>query len=446
MNSLPLGTIVKGDALAVLRTFPDASVQCCVSSFPYWGLRDYGLAGQAGLEATPELHVAWAVEVSREIRRVLRDDGVFWLNYGDCYAGSWGAQSREGYDDDSSTLQGGSTLHARQIKAHPKLASGTGSMKRTPGLKPKDLVGMPWRVAFALQADGWYLRADCIWAKPNPMPESVTDRPTKSHEYVFLLSKRARYFYDAEAVREDSKRDDLQPIAGWATGDGEHTAVAHARGNHNGSKFDKGKTAHGKENVQKGDRFEASGRNLRTVWEIATQPYPGAHFATFPEALVERCIRAGTSERGACPACGAPWVRVVEKPEAPHGPANSKYQGNGAAARMAQVRDEMRRNGKKHDNPFAGAQTVDWRPSCECPIAEPVPCIVLDPFAGSGTTGLVAHQLERDFVGIDLAGGDKDLGGHTAHDRLKAGKMGRPWKEHVAHQAAGQGELLGVEG
>jgi len=188
-------TVHHGDCLTVLKTFPDEFIDCCVTSPPYWGLRDYGVSGQLGLEKTPEEYVAKMVEVFREVKRVLRDEGTLWLNLGDCYNGSGGA----GGDYNKGGLKEG----------QPKYPG-----RKIAGLKPKDLVGIPWRVAFALQADGWYLRSDIIWHKPNPMPESVTDRPTKSHEYIFLLSKSAKYYFDQEAVKEeatgyDGRRDTL---------------------------------------------------------------------------------------------------------------------------------------------------------------------------------------------------------------------------------------------
>lgn len=260
--------VVEGDALASLRTLPDASVQCCVTSPPYWGLRDYGAEGQIGQETTPEEYVARLVEVFREVRRVLRDDGVLWLNLGDSYAGSWGAQSRaSGNVSDTS---------AHQVAASPK-RTRTGSIPAGSGLKPKDLVGIPWMVAFALRADGWYLRSEVIWSKPNPMPESVTDRPTKAHEQVFLLTKSARYFYDADAVREHA-------ISTAPAGNG-------FVGRQGGSKR-VGTLSGGSGSAlpwQPGDT-----RNARSVWTIAPEPYAGAHFATMPPELARRCILAGS--------------------------------------------------------------------------------------------------------------------------------------------------------
>jgi DNA modification methylase len=282
-------TILSGDCRDVLATLPDRSVQCCVTSPPYFGLRDYGHEGQIGLEQTPDAYVAEMVAVFREVRRVLRDDGTLWLNLGDSYAGSWGAQGRDttgrndagrniggrGGNKEGSGNPGRSKISAAQIAAHPQTQSRTGSIPAGSGFKPKDLLGIPWLVAFALRADGWYLRQDIIWAKPNPMPESITDRCTKAHEYVFLLSKSARYFYDAKAVAEDA--------SGREPGNVSHKLVdASLTDDHH-------RTAGGLLNVGARDT-----RNRRSVWTIATQPYSGAHFATMPPGLAETCINAGS--------------------------------------------------------------------------------------------------------------------------------------------------------
>jgi DNA modification methylase len=248
--------IITGNVLDALPTLPSGSVQCCVTSPPYWGLRDYGVAGQLGSEPTIEEYVAIMVAVFREVRRTLRDDGTLWLNLGDSYNGSGGA----GGDYGPGGLKEG----------QPKYAGHDDT-----GLKPKDMCGIPWRVAFALQADGWWLRSDIIWAKPNPMPESVTDRPTKSHEYIFLLTKSARYYYDSEAVKEPATATQL-----GATGI-PFGGIKQTNGNDN-------PTYSGNEYISTGTR------NLRDVWTISTQSYPEAHFATFPETIPERCIRAGT--------------------------------------------------------------------------------------------------------------------------------------------------------
>ena len=243
-------------------------------------------------------------------------------------------------------------------------------------LKEKDLIGMPWRLAFALQADGWYLRSDIIWHKPNPMPESVTDRPTKSHEYVFLLSKSARYYYDAEAIKEpgaESDRERADQIGG-ANG---HT-VRHSPGSIMGS---------------------SPTRNRRTVWTIATQPFPEAHFATFPEALVEPCIRAGTSERGCCPECGAPWVRVVERSKTFQ--SGSGKSGNPIAGKQDLSASDTNSTPDVRMGPVVHTETTGWRPTCDHG-GEPVPCVVMDPFGGAGTVGLVAAKLGREYLLIEL--------------------------------------------
>jgi len=260
--------IIQGDCIEGLRTLPDASVHCCVTSPPYWGLRDYGHDGQIGLESTPEAYVARMVEVFREVRRVLRDDGTLWLNLGDSYAATTKGSGGTG----KSTLIGTPNDENGQIFTPRRLEIGS--------LKPKDLVGIPWRVAFALQADGWWLRQDIIWHKPNPMPESVRDRCTKAHEYVFLLTKSERYYYDAEAVSEAAthagktvKTNGAAGMEGF--GDGMRTRAGFARG------------------IVVGPT-----RNRRSVWTITTKPYSGAHFAVMPPDLVQPCILAGCPEDG----------------------------------------------------------------------------------------------------------------------------------------------------
>lgn len=261
--------ILTGDARAVLATLPDGCVQTCVTSPPYWGLRDYRAAGQIGLEATPAEYVAELVAIFREVRRVLRDDGTAWVNLGDSYFGS-----RQSGGTDPIGLLGYGKGGTRNVSATFAPARTRASSSQ---IKSKDLVGIPWRVAFALQADGWYLRADIIWSKPNPMPESVTDRPTKAHEYIFLLAKSARYFYDADAIADTAQT--AGDIGGFT---GYQSIAANVRPS-------------GNQIAERGRAYiRPATRNKRSVWHVATQPYANAHFATYPEALIEPCILAGS--------------------------------------------------------------------------------------------------------------------------------------------------------
>ncbi|MDD2445110.1 MAG: site-specific DNA-methyltransferase [Candidatus Nanoarchaeia archaeon] len=358
--------IINGDVLDGLRSLPDCSVQCVVTSPPYWGLRDYGVPGQIGLEPTLDEYVEKMVGVFREVWRVLRNDGTVWLNLGDSYASARACGRRN--------VVGSGSLEDGKRDAGPN--------RPVNGLREKNLVGIPWRVAFALQADGWYLRSDIIWSKPNPMPESVRDRPTKSHEYVFLLTKRPRYFYDADAVREKIG-EPVRMAASFRDG-GVYT---------NNRSYDN-QGPRQKETHGDGDPSFV-GRNRRTVWKIATQPTSEAHFATFPEALVIPCIKAGTSERGCCPECGAPWRRVVEREVTgiPH--YNSKSKGRADCQYGESATTTLRATARN-------AKTVCWQPSCTCDVAETVPCVVLDPFGGSGTVAKVARDLGRSSVMIEL--------------------------------------------
>ena len=371
---MELNTIIQGDVREVLKTLPDKSINCCVTSPPYWGLRDYGVEGQLGLEKTPEAYVERMVEVFREVRRVLRDDGTLWLNLGDSYASNTKSAGR----NDTAKMYGAESQH---LSKHMKL-------KIEHGLKPKDLVGIPWRVAFALQADGWWLRSDIIWAKPNPLPEGVKDRPTKAHEYIFLLSKSERYFYDAEAIKEMAvSGKDMGILRSVAHTDGKYVAW-HA-------KSIKDRQDAGVDSKTAGTGF----RNKRDVWTIPTQPFPGAHFAVFPEALVEPCILAGTSEKGCCPKCGAPWVRIVTREE----PILAAWSAKGAGQYDDAI-GGMRRTSLeagstlKHITPIS---TVGWQPTCSCGL-DPVPCVTLDPFGGSGTVAKVSRDLGRESIYCDL--------------------------------------------
>jgi len=366
-------SIFVGDCVESLRALPADSAHCVVTSPPFFGLRDYGVDGQIGLESTIDEHVTALVDVFREVKRVLRKDGTCWMEYGDAYATGNARKATE-------TTPGGN--HNKGFRAARYSESPT--VGTPSGLKPKDLIGAPWRVAFALQADGWWIRSSIIWARPNPMPESVTDRPTKSYSNVFLLTQSARYFYDADAVREKGA-----------------------------GRTDRSKGSRGRIEDQgwKGDELsESNGRNLRDVWTIPTHAFPGAHFATFPPKIVEPCIKAGSSEKGCCAECGAPWERVVEKgrgltaedlgidgSEAYQSDVSPISGGQGGQARKSRLSGSVQA-AHKAANPD---KFLGWRPTCEHE-GEPVPCTVLDPFGGAGTTALVADRLGRDAILCEL--------------------------------------------
>lgn len=403
--------IICGDCLEVLKTLPSESVHCVVTSPPYWGLRDYGVAGQLGLEKTPEEYVAKMVEVFREVRRVLRKDGTCWVNLGDSYCGG-GRNS-------------GNSLELTTEKQRSNAGSFTEPSKIPDGLKPKDLCGIPWRVALALQADGWYLRQDIIWSKPNPMPESVTDRCTKAHEYIFLLSKSPRYFYDAEAIKEESAYpdDDRKRRAGMyhrkPTGElnyiregsakfptrnkrsvwtaGEEPIVMYGRLAEKVNAF-----AEAHPEIDYGwfcdliDEVFLDNKKS-SVWKVSTQSFKEAHFATFPEKLIEPCILAGCPE-WVCPKCGKARKRIVERARPPKEVFTETMKPAGVSA----IGDHTVGMGQKlqdfyNDNP---PKTIGWT-DCKCGV-EFVPGVVMDPFMGAGTTGLVAYKNRRDFIGIEL--------------------------------------------
>ena len=290
MNEI-LNKILCGDALQVLRTLPDNLVNMVVTSPPYWGLRDYGVNGQLGLEENPEQYLEKMVEIFQEVRRVLRPDGTLWLNLGDSYA-SGGNGGGGCYMDERIEAWSASYNHRLAKK---------GWRSAPEGLKHKDLVGIPWRVALALQADGWYLRQDIIWYKPNPMPESCSDRCTKAHEYLFLMSKRPKYFYDQDAIKETSLTAGqvMKKADGWDSEPGAHGTI-HRKGREKGIRSEK---------------LIPDRRNRRSVWEVATEKCPSAHFATFPKKLIEPCIKAGCPKDGIVldPFMGSGTTAVVSK-------------------------------------------------------------------------------------------------------------------------------------
>jgi len=462
--------IICGHVLDIFKTLPDGLVDCIVTSPPYWGLRDYGTEpviwggdpecehefaetmtpggngdgnsfrrdrkanryrggrqpgfciycgawrGSLGLEPTLDLYIEHLVAIFHEARRVLKNEGVMFLNMGDGYT------SGNRPDRDPALISRTSGLTNR--------SAGLSRPKIPAGLKPKDLIGQPWRLALALQANGWYLRSDIIWAKPNPMPESVSGtgyyrhkvrqiidgkkewvecpgcekcnphdgyvlrwnagRPTKSHEYIFLLSKSAKYYYDAEAIKETSSEN------------------THSPGTNSCPK---------QENVPGGQGIRANStfptphrpptRNKRTVWTIATQPFPEAHFATFPEKLIEPCIRAGTSEEGYCAECGKPWVRVIDKEDPPRRNVDGNYPGNQTINTRKYV----------HDATGPQSMTVGWQPSCSCG-ADIVPGLVCDPFGGSGTVALESKKLGRDYLIIELSPEYVDMANKRVRDKM----------------------------
>jgi len=323
-----------GDAIEIMKEWHDRKiqVQTCVTSPPYWGLRDYKTDGQYGLEKTFEEYVNTMVRVFRAVKNILRDDGTLWLNLGDT-------------------------------------------------IKGKQLQGIPWRVAFALQADGWYLRQDIIWSKPNPMPESITDRCTKAHEYVFLLAKSERYYFDNEAVKEASQKFKNEGPRTRTKGSG--IAFEDAKKNGGGNQCEVTAT-----------------RNRRSVWHVATRPYSGAHFATFPPALITPCILAGTSAKGCCSKCGAPWKRVVGRNDVDNKANEVIKASNVPGLKRGTSHDRVRQlSGSTYQHVRGG--TLGWQPSCDCE-AEVTPCTVLDPFMGSGTVAGVSMKHGRRYLGCEI--------------------------------------------
>lgn len=407
-------TIHNGDALTELQTMAAESVQCCVTSPPYYGLRDYGVDGQIGMEETPETYITKLVDVFREVRRVLKDDGTLWVNIGDSYAGSG-----KGRNADGSHQEGGKQGTSRGT------VEGEIFKTITPDCKPKDLIGIPWMLAFALRADGWYLRSEIIWHKLNPMPESVTDRPTKAHEQIFLLSKSPKYFYDAAAVAEKTLHPNA--VASWTCD----------------SRLARGHMLNGAPvgNEASGAKYEGSEtRNRRSVWSIASQPFAAAHFATFPPALIEPCILAGSRPAGKRCDCdeviatptgegaindptmttGRAGMNRPRRENEGTRPITRRVQrGEAEQMKQSQNREQMREICGAAFDHYTRTDASGARPlpedirqdflargwlmpvrQCDCPI-EPAD-IVLDPFGGSGTTAQVANKFGRKAVLIEL--------------------------------------------
>jgi len=448
-----------------MSEIPDETIQCCVTSPPYWGLRKYdgeqdsiwpqlsfapgrepiridqcahewittaprrdrhasdiknlnskeatnggnlgielpstntcrlcgAWRGAYGLEPTPGMYVEHTIEILREIRRVLRPDGVVFLNLGDSYASGKGTCFNPG--GGSNSLEGHANL--KEQSAYP-LDRGNKSTLEASNLKPKDLCLIPFRVAIAAQEAGWWVRSVIIWNKPNPMPESVKDRPTDAYEHIIMLTKSARYFWDQEAVREANIWIENRP-----SGMERQAKQYRERIKHNDPKYGGGGTGfQGHSGNFKADGTpltNPNGRNLRNVWTFPTQPYAAAHFATFPEALPERCIKAATPEYGCCDKCGKPYERIVKKSGGSIGKGSWVDHSNDKEQGVSRHTGANNSGAAFYDYK---TETIGWKQSCKCADSKTVPSIVLDPFAGSGTSLLVAARLNRKSIGYELS-------------------------------------------
>lgn len=373
MNHLN-GQILIGDVRQTLATIPANTVHCCVTSPPYYALRDYGVDGQIGLEKTPDAYIAEMVAVFREVRRVLHPSGTCFVNIGDSYNSGTSAKRK------LSKNHGGNGYGKHGCWTEEAIENRV----NVSHLKPKDMIGIPWMLAFALRNDGWYLRSEIIWHKRSHMPESTPDRPTKAHEPIFLLSKSQRYFWDNLASAEK--------------------AVCKTSKSGNAlSKYD-GKDEHRtKANLTQTTAVET--RRMRSVWSLSSEPYKEAHFATYPSELVRRCLSAGISEKGCCPKCGEPFKRITKRDRIP------TRTGNTSKVNAVQLADDSpywdqssitgNRDPKRH---VTREVTTGWQPNCKCDTApaDALPCTVLDPFLGSGTTAQVAQHLGYRWIGCEL--------------------------------------------
>ena len=433
--NLPINRIICGDCLEVMKDWPDGCIDCCVTSPPYWGLRDYGVDGQLGLEKTPEEYVAKMVEIFQEVKRVLKDEGTLWLNLGDSYCGS-----PPGTRGKHAKGEVGDGVYKRYWDRQLSHGEDKKSIYRTPpGLKHKDLCGIPWRVAFTLQADGWYLRQDIIWHKPNPMPESVRDRCTKAHEYIFLLTKKPRYYYDAEAIKvplaESTANDKRTLNENYTQNRPERGFVGNASQGAGMLKSNGG--TRNKRSVwrlrrsqwrQYCNRLWEQFERRTDIWTVTTKPYSEAHFATFPPDLITPCILAGCPKQ-VCKKCGKARDRVVDKPVPPEEVMTNNRKPNDKLVKIT-ANKYGKGQGQKLQNWLNEhpSQTTGWT---DCGCGEGFePGIVLDPFMGSGTVAEVAVKNGRDYVGCELKPEYIKLG------RVEAVETGVPVKEQRKGQMA----------
>lgn len=443
---MKVNTIYNQDFIIGGKNLLPKSIQCCVTSPPYFALRDYGVEKSKwpeitfklnewvpetvvpamecclGLEPDTVSFIAHLVHVFRIVRESLRDDGVLWVNMGDSYATSGKNRTKE-QAEAKSTLQGSKKSQSQSLKQQSKIVSG---------IKPKDLMGIPWMMALSMRADGWFLRQDIIWNKPNPMPESVTDRCSKSHEYIFLFSKSQKYFFDAESIRTPLADDSIARLAQDIENQ-KGSSRGYAGKRHNGNmksilkkSFTSDQAGSGKiNNVNRSGCFDGDGNlmvrptaNRKSVWTITTAAFKEAHFATFPEDIPEICIKAGTSKHGCCSKCYAPYKRVTETELLPTKKA--------AKISIVDERDHTADknssgSNRQKDGHLPGhynqITTLGWSPSCDCD-APVIPCTVLDPFSGSGKTPITAAKLDRNYIAFEISPEYHKMSEKISHQQL----------------------------